>query len=398
VTVFARYRSVLRGQGTAAPLTASLVGRRSLGTASLALLLLVRERTGSYATAGLVAGAYALAFGLLGPVLARLADRTGPVRVLRLTGAVHPLLLLAVVVVAHTGAPVAVLLVAAVLAGATVPPLGPVMRALWATRLSGPSLATAYSLESVVVELCFVLGPLLVAALTLLAGTDAPVVASALLAGSGALWLSATVSVRTTRSASLRSRPSGPLSSPTVQALLVTVLGVGATFGAVEVAVPAFVEGQGGRAATGGVLLAVWSLGSVAGGLVYGGLHLRAAHRSQLPVLVTAFAVGAGLPLLAGGTVSLGLALFVWGLTIAPFSACNSVLLGQAAPVGTVTEAFAWNTSMIFGGAALANGLSGVLVERYGPPAALLATAVTGLLALAASAAAWWRSRERVPA
>ena len=398
VTVLARYGTVLRGRGTAAPLTASVVGRLSLGTSSLALLLLVRERTGSYAIAGLVTGAYALAFGLLGPALARLADRVGPVPVLRLTGVVHPLLLLAVVAVAHADLPLAALLVPAVLAGATVPPLGPVMRALWAARLSGPSLATAYSLESVVVELCFVLGPLLVAALTLLAGTDLPVVASALLASSGALWLSATASVRSTRPTPRSSSASGPLSSRTVQALLVTVLGVGATFGAVEVAVPAFVEGQGGRAATGGVLLAVWSLGSVVGGLVYGGLHLQASHRSQLPVLVTAFAVGAGLPLLAAGTVSLGLALFVWGLTIAPFSACNSVLLGQAAPVGTVTEAFAWNTSMIFGGAALASGLSGVLVERYGPAAALVATAVAGLLALTASTAAWWRSREPVSA
>ncbi len=176
----------------------------------------------------------------------------------------------------------------------------------------------------------------------------------------------------------------GTLSSPAVCALLLTVLGVGATFGALEVAVPAFVEQTGGRAASGGVLLAVWSTGSIVGGLVYGGLRLRASHRSQLPVLVAALAVGTGLPLLATGTPSSGLALFVFGLTIAPFSACNSVLLGQAAPAGTVTEAFASSTSSIFGGAALASGLAGVLIESSGPTAALLTTAGAGLLALLA--------------
>jgi MFS family permease len=399
VTVFARYATVLRGHGTAVPLTASIVGRLSLGMTSLALLLLVRDTSGSYAVAGLVSGAYALSFGVLGPALARLADRTGPVPALRITALLHPALLVAVVAAATSELPLPVLLLPTVAAGATVPPLGPVMRALWADALRGPALATAYSLESVVVELCFVLGPLLVASLTLLLDPAAPVLASGALAGVGGLWLSVTSRVGEVRPHDVRHGSRfGPLSSPAVRALLLTVAGVGATFGAVEVAVPAFVEEQGARASSAGVLLAVWSAGSIVGGLVYGGLSLRTPHRSQLPVLVTALTVGTALPLLATSTVALGVALFAFGLTIAPFSACNSVLLGRAAPAGTVTEAFAWNTSMIFGGAALASGVSGVLVERSGSAAALAVTAGAGLLALGASAAAWWRSREPVAA
>ena len=399
VTVFARYAAVLRGHGTAVPLAASIVGRLSLGTTSLALLLLVRSTTGSYAAAGLVAGAYALSFGVLGPVLARLADRTGPVPVLRLTASVHPVLLLAIVLAAREGVPLPVLLVPTVLAGASVPPLGPVMRALWGSVLSGPALATAYSLESVVVELCFVLGPLIVATLTLLLGPEAPVVAAAVLAAVGGLWMSLTPLVQAVRPHDERHGSRfGPLSSATVRALLLTVLALGAMFGAVEVSVPAFVEEQGGRPAGGGVLLAVWSVGSMLGGLVYGGLDLRTPHRSQLPVLVTALAVGAALPLLARGTVSMAVALFAFGLAIAPFLACNAVLLGRAAPPGTATEAFAWNSSMIFGGAALASGVAGVLVDRAGPTAGLAVTAAGGLLALVASAAAWWRSAETTAA
>jgi predicted MFS family arabinose efflux permease len=89
----------------------------------------------------------------------------------------------------------------------------------------------------------------------------------------------------------------------------------------------------------------------------------------------------------------MGALIFVYGLTIAPFSACNSVLLGEAAPTGTTTEAFAWSSSMIFGGAALGSALAGVLVERSGPTAGLLVTAGAGVLATAAAVAGLVRMR-----
>ena len=96
-------------------------------------------------------------------------------------------------------------------------------------------------------------------------------------------------------------------------------------------------------------------------------------------------AAGACLPVLAPGVVALALLLALSGSTIAPFSACNSVLLGAAAPPGTVTEAFAWNGSMIFGGAAMGTAVAGVLVEAHGARAALVATVVTGALTLGSS-------------
>jgi MFS family permease len=398
VTVLGRYASVLRGRGTAVPLTASIVGRLSLGMTTLALLLLVRETTGSYAPAGLVSAAYALAFALFGPSRARAADRTGPVRALLLTAAVHPPALVLLVVLAVADVPTAVLLPVAVVAGASVPPHGPVMRALWASLLHGPLRATAYSLESVVVELCFVVGPLLTALLAATVHPGAAVVASGLLALAGALGMVATGTVRAVvpHEAPQRSRI-GPLASPAVRALLLTVAGIGIGFGAIEVALPAFVEQEGGRPAAAGVLLAVWGVGSIVGGLVYGGLDLRAPHRRQLPVLVAALAVGGALPLLAPGAVAMGVALFAYGLTIAPFSACNSLLLGESAPPGTTTEAFAWNTSMLFGGAALGTAVAGLLVDRVGPGAGLAVTAVAGGLALVASVSGVARLRGSEP-
>ena len=395
MTVLARYSAVLRGHGTAVPLVASVVGRLGLGMTGFALLLLVRETSGSYAAAGAVAGTYALSFGALGPYRARSADRGGPIRVLLFTAVLHPLALIALVATASAGAPVWALLPSAVLGGATVPPHGPVMRNLWRKIVSGPALATAYSLESVAVELCFAIGPLLTALLASAVSPVAAVLVAAVMATVGALWMAGTPAVRDVQPhpAAGGGGRGGPLRSPAVRALLLTVAGVGVGFGAIEVSLPAFVEDLGGRPATGGLLLSVWAVGSIVGGLVYGGAQLSAPPRRQLPVLVAALALSSALPLLADGLVGMSALMFVYGLTIAPFSACSSVLLSEAAPAGTTTEAFAWSSSMIFGGAAIGSALAGVLVERSGPTAGLLVTAGAGLVATVATVSGLLRMR-----
>src|SRR3954468_4643508 len=347
MSLLTRYRDVLSPDGAAAAFVLSLVGRLSLGMTGLAILLLVRERTGSYAVAGAVSAAYAIAFAIGSPGRARTADRHGPVGVLRWCGLAHPVALVLLAVLAETGLPTLVLGVVAIAAGLTVPPLGSVMRALWAEIVEGPAVATAYSLESVAVELCFVIGPGLTAGVAATAGPGAAVVVSGVMTLVGGVGLSRNRAV-----AAVRPHPDrvhaliGPLSSPAVLALLLTITWVGVGFGAVETALPAFAEAHGSAPAAAGVLLAVWSLGSMAGGLLYGGLAISRPVTQQLPVLITLFAVAASLPLLAGSPLAMALALFGYGLTIAPFFACNSVLLGASAPPGTTTEAFAWNASM----------------------------------------------------
>ena len=384
--LLSRYGEVLRGTGAATALAASLIGRVALGTTGLALLLLVRGTSGSYATAGLVAAAYAASFAACSPLRARRADRSGPRGVVLACALLHPVALLAVVLLAHAGAGILPLVVAAVAGGATVPPLGSVMRALWGRLVDADALTTAYSLESVVVELCFLAGPLLVALLVAVSGPSAAVLAASGLVLVGGSWLAATPALRSVGpTAPTKGGDSSPLRSPVVRALLLTVGFVGVGFGALEVALPAFVEAHHGRPGTSGVLLAVWSAGSVVGGLVYGAVRPRSPHARQLPWLVGALAVGTALPLLASGPVVLGGLLVAYGLTIAPFSTCNSVLLGAAAPAGSVTEAFAWSSSLIFGGAAVGNAAAGALVEASGVTAVLLLTAGTGAAALASA-------------
>ncbi len=389
MTLLARYGALLRGTGAGPALAASLLGRLSLGTTGLALLLLVEASSGSYAVAGTVAAAYAVSFAGFAPARARSADRRGPRGVLIVCGVTHPVVLGVLVLLASRDVGTVPLLLVTVAAGATVPPLGGVMRALWAGLAETDErvdLTTAYSLEAVLIELCFVFGPLLVAVLSAVSGPSAAVLAAGLLVLVGALGLAATPALRAVvPHPSAVKGAAGPLSSPAVRGLLLTVLTMGAGFGALEVAVVAFAEEHGGRASTGAVLLAVWSAGSILGGLVYGAVHSSVPHVRQLPVLVAALAVGSALPVLAPGTVTMGVLLVLYGTTIAPYTACNSVLLGRSTPPGTVTEAFAWSGSAIFGGAGLGNVLAGYVVEHVGVREALALTALTGVLGLAAA-------------
>jgi MFS family permease len=386
VTWLDRYRSVLRDGGVAPAFVASLVGRLSLGMTSLAILLLVRQSSGSYGAAGAVSAAYAIAFAVGAPARARSADRQGPVPVMLRCAVVQPLALVTLAVLGDRDWPVGVLFLPAIIGGLFVPPLGAVMRALWAARLPVRSLPTAYSMESVLIELCFVIGPTLVAGITVWLGPAAALIASAVTSMVGGVGMGVSRGVKAVRPHAdvIRGR-AGPLASPAVRILLLTIVWVGASFGAVEVAMPAFAEETGSRPATAGILLAVWSAGSMLGGLVYGGLTTERPHTTQMRILVTTVAVSSVLPLLAPGPVSMGVALLLYGSTIAPFMACNSVLLGAAAPRGTTTEAFAWSSSMIFGGVAIGTAVAGTLIDHQGAKAGLVVTTVAAALTLLVS-------------
>jgi hypothetical protein len=254
-----------------------------------------------------------------------------------------------------------------------------VLRALWGQLLEPALLPVAYSMEAVLVEVCFITGPLLVALLVGVASPAAAVVASAAVATVGSLAMAGVPVVRrTTPHPDRPTHLAGPLVSPLVRACLLCVLLVGAGFGASEVGVLAFVEEHGRPRAVAGLVLAVWSGGSALGGLLYGGLRLRADAARQLPVLVGLVGIAAALPLLAPSVLLLGLLLLLAGSTIAPWSAVNSVLLGRGAPVGTVTEAFAWNSSMIFAGVAAGNALAGMLADAHGSGGAFLVAACAG--------------------
>jgi MFS family permease len=141
-----------------------------------------------------------------------------------------------------------------------------------------------------------------------------------------------------------------------------------------EVGIPAFSRAEGAAAAA-GVLLAIWSLGSGIGGLLYGTLPRRAGlHRTHL--LVAALLPLTLLPLAAAPSVAvMALLVIPPGCCIAPLLATRNELVGGVAPPGMRTEAYTWPMTAFVGGIAVGAALAGALVEGPGWRTAFLVAA-----------------------
>jgi MFS family permease len=175
-----KYRSVLSVPGSLALILSALVGRLPLGMSSLAMLLLVRETHHSYAVAGLVIGAYALASAAAAPVQGRLVDGFGRTRVLVPCAFGQALMLVAFVLAASADASGVALVPLAALTGAFAPPVPATARALLREVYRDPAVRdTAYALDSVVQEVVWISGPLVVA---LVVSVSSPEVAVLLVA------------------------------------------------------------------------------------------------------------------------------------------------------------------------------------------------------------------------
>jgi MFS family permease len=367
-----------------------LLARLPIGLNGLATVLFLRERTGSFAVAGAAAGGLALGSALFAPFNARLVDRFGP-HVIFVLAALHAVGLLGLLALGETNAPTAALVADAVLTGALLPPVSSVMRALYPRLLHDqPELVRgAYALDSVLTESIFIAGPLLIAALVAVLGPEAALVlsAAAVLAGSG-LFLAvlprgeAGVMARGKRTGSRL----GALRAPGVRTLLFSMLPVGFSFGALEVALPAFASDHG-RPELSGVLIAIWSVASAGGGLIYGA---RLAHvpLSRVHVGVALLLPLSFFPLILAGPIwTMALLVLPGGILIAPLIASRNELAGVVAPPGTETEAFTWPLTALVGGVSLGAAAAGGLIEASGWRAAVVAGTAAAALGGAVSLA-----------
>jgi hypothetical protein len=359
------YRDLLRRPGVARLLGSATLGRLPFGMAGLAILLLVRDGGGSYAAAGLAAGAYGLGLGLAGPVLARTADRRGPTAMIVPVSICGTASLVLVALASRVG--IAAVVPAALLAGATTPPLGACLRALWSPLLGGgAAVQTAFALESTVQELIFIGGPLLVAVAIAVDGPTTAVLATAafLLAGS-LLFASAPAARAQTGTSERHGGWLGPLRALALLRVLgsTTLLAVG--LGAISVALPAAAEAAGDRNAA-GFLLSAWAIGSLLGGLLIAGRAWRSDAAQRMPLFLLAAAAFA-LPLLrVSGLAGIAVVIMSSGLWIAPSIACAYQLIDRLAPTGTTTEAFAWSGTTFSAGSAIGEAVGGLAIARSG--------------------------------
>jgi hypothetical protein len=373
VSVYAR---ILRTPGVAVIVLATLLGRMPIGISGLAILLYVREVTGSFAAAGICTGALALGSALGAPLQGRLVDRRG-VGMLVPLAALHAAGLLGVWGAGAAGAPAGVLAALSLLTGAAIPPVSSVLRSRWPYLLQDrPELvAGAFALDSVLIEVIFVVGPLLTTVVVATVGPQYALIVSACCVLAGTLLLLRGLAGRpgpepTGREA--RAFGLGALADPGLRTLVFASLPVGFALGSIEVALPAFSEAEGSQALA-GVLLAVWSGGSGLAGLAWGvggtrcsllDAHLRFAW--LLPLAIAPLA-------LASSPLTMGALVLLAGLPIAPLIASRNQLVQRVTPVGTATEAFTWPLTALVAGVSLGAAVAGVIVESSSWTAAVLA-------------------------
>ncbi|WP_420311018.1 MFS transporter [Streptomyces sp. YS-B37] len=379
------YGQLLRTRGAWTFLLPGFAARQPFAMLTISIVLLVQHTTGSYGAAGAAAAVTGVSMALFAPYSGRLADRYGQRTVLLPGVLVHTLSGLTFTALALGHAPLWALFVAAVPTGASVPQIGPMVRARWGVKLQdSPLLSTAAAFESVTDELTFVFGPLLATALCTAVNPAAGLITEASLTLVGGLLFAAQKSTQPTVAVTAghaRVEHVSALSIPGVRVLIVTFLGIGSVFGGMQVSLAAFTESIG-EPGLNGVLYGTFAAGNMLSGIVCGAVAWKVAPQRRLLIGYAALALTASALWTAHSVALLaGLGLLV-GMCIAPALITGYTLVEGLAPAGARTEAFTWLTGAVALGQAAAVTVAGQLEDRLWGGAGFLVPMVGTVLAL----------------
>jgi MFS family permease len=398
------YADLFKIPGAAAFCVAGLITRSGGSMMGIGLVLMVSEQYGSYAQAGALAAANSVAWALGAAGISNLVDRFGQRRVMLPAALISSGALACLVVLGSAQAPVWTLFPASVICGGTAGAPGALVRSRWNYVLKDPQkLHTAFSLESTLDELTFVIGPV---AATLLATRVAPgaglVAPVALLVG-GSFWFYSLTATEPPVRASARSGQAGGralLLMPGIASVAAVTLMVGWVFGATDVTVVAATDAWGDKAQA-GMVLAAMSLGSAIGGLGYGTRHwVSSTVRRWVVVLLALTACTLLLPF-ASGAWLLGVGGFAAGFTIAPTLINLNTLMQSLAPTARMTEGLAWVACSLGVGVSLGSTLAGQLIDKVSYTAGFVtvvgAAAAAALLAVSSARSVSRAARRPTP-
>ena len=388
----ARYSALLTQPALRSAFAASMLGRLPIGIAGLSILMMARDTTGSFGSAGAVAAWYVAGLAATAPILGRLIDRYGPRSTLFACALAFPSALAALVVALSVPAPLWLAFALAAAAGAVFPPITVCMRTFFKLRLKDDALATAYSLESVLIELIFILGPVLVAVFVAFASPAAAVLFAAACGCAGTLLFRDSEALRrwtiVERSSLGEARGGanlfGPLAEPGFLPLLAVIVCYASAFGLVEIGTIAFAT-ESRNAALAGVLLGIMSIGSAAGGIVYGSRSWRLPLARQFPIMLALMGLCVGPLALWSAAWAFGIWCLVAGVAMAPALIMQSMLVARNSRPEYSTEAFTWSTTGLLAGVGLGLAAGGVLLEYAKSPAVFAAAAALAVAAGAVS-------------
>lgn len=383
------YQDVLARPGALRFSAAALLARVPMSMVGIGIVLAVSTLYGSYALAGRVSAVYLVAQAVCAPLLGRWVDRYGQARAMRPALLVSTIGIVGLVVAARAHAPEPVLDAAAVATGAALVPFGSLVRARWSRALADDehALHTAYSLESALDEVVFVVGPVaatvLATSVEATAGLVVPLVAMVV----GGTWFLAQRATEPAATGRAVGRGEGSvLRSPGMVVLCVVFVAMGAIFGGTDVSTVAFAD-EAGHKGLAGAVLAMFAAGSLVAGLVYGARRWSSPLHVRFAVGMIALGIGAGLFVLVTTLWVLPLVMFVAGLAIAPTIINGNGLVQQLVAPTRLTEGLVWVTTSLGIGVSVGSSVAGARIDAHGARGGFAVVAVAGAVALVATLA-----------
>jgi MFS family permease len=375
------YRAVLGLPDVRRVVLLGLVIRIPMWAGAVVLTLhVVTHLGGSYGAAGLVVAVETVALSASAPWRGRRLDRVG----LRAAVAPSVVVLTACWSVAPF-VPYWPLFVLVGIAGLFTVPTFSIVRQALMHAVPETQRRTALAVDSVAVEISFMIGP----ALGVLLATYWPtswallVCEFASIAGSVALWV-ANPQLRGAND-DAGATPLGVRGWLNAQVLAVLAMSAAATvvLTGTDVAVVAALRDMGHQSWI-GWQLTVWGLGSAIGGLVYGAVH----RTMPVAVLLGLLAATTAPVALADGPIVLALLLFGTGLFCAPTITAAVDSLSHLVPERVRGEALGWHGGAMTAGGALGAPLAGTAIDRVGWHGGFVLPALVSLLAAVAGGVA----------
>lgn len=354
-------------------IAAQLVARLPSGMISLAILMHVEQQSGSYGAAGIVLAASSVGQAVAGPVTSRWMGAWGMRRVLTLTLVVctAAVLGLALLPLSLPG-----YMALALLSGLSTPPVQSAVRTIYPKLVNAGQLTPLFSLDASLQEIIWIVAPVAITLVATQIGTVQGLLMVAIILIVGGAWFILSPEVGRVRiPRSRRAFGRVVLKPPVMLATVIGFLLIGAC-SAVEVGVVATFGHNGLEA---GLVLAVFSAGSLFGGLAFGHIPIGPWAMARRLLIVTA---GLVLTMLSLNVFWLGGTLLLAGLGVAPALTVLFAITTASVKFSETAEAFGWAGTGQLIGAAAGSAVAGILIDGGGPAGAYLAAALFAAVGL----------------
>lgn len=379
--MFNSYREIFSTPGTKGFSLAGFIARMPISMMGIGIVTMLSQLRGDYWLAGAVAATFTLSSALLAPHISRMADQLGQSRILLPTTGISVFFTILLLLCTKYEAPYWTLFLSALCAGC-MPNMSAMVRARWTKLYRGShKLHTAFSFESVVDEICFIIGPVLSVSLSVMFFPEAGPLLSSVFLTIGVCLFTMQKSTEPPVHPHDITNKGTVFKIGSLRVLAFTLIAIGTIFGTIDVVSVAFAEQQGNTVAA-SFVLSVYAIGSCLAGLIFGTLKLNTPPYNQFLIAVTLSMITM-LPLVFVNTITwLVVIVFFAGISVAPTMIITMGLVEKIVPESKITEGMTWAITGLGIGVSLGSAIAGLVIDNFGARAGFSVAIIAGGLAL----------------